>query len=388
LTREVYLDNSATTKAIPQVGAAMMECLERFYGNPSSLHRLGLEAEKKVAQARRQIAQALGCNPKELIFTSGGSESNNLAIKGAARFYRSRGNHIITARTEHPSVLAAYESLEKEGFQVTYLDVNNTGHICLEQLADSMTTATILVSLMMINNELGTVQPVEKAVTLVREKAIKNKVCFHVDGVQAVGMMPVNLGKLGVDLYSFSGHKFHGPKGIGGLYVKPGIQLQPLIEGGGQEGGLRSGTENVPGIVGMAKAIGLVTAGMDEKISKLRRLQQQLWQGITKEITGCRLNSDLEQGAPHIVSISFPGVKGEVLLHYLESEGVYVSTGSACSSRSRNISHVLAGIGLSEAEADGTIRFSFGVDTSEEDIHYAVNKTVTGVKELKQVRGR
>ncbi|MBS4026259.1 MAG: cysteine desulfurase [Clostridia bacterium] len=388
MTREVYLDNCATTKAIPQVVAAMVECLERYYGNPSSLHRLGLEAEKKVAQARRQIAQALGCNPKELIFTSGGSESNNLAIKGATRFYRSRGNHIITAKTEHPSVLAAYESLEKEGFQVTYLDVSNTGHICLEQLGDSMTAATTLVSLMMINNELGTVQPVEKAVTIVREKAVKNKVCFHVDGVQAVGMMPVNLGKLGIDLYSFSGHKFHGPKGIGGLYIKPGIQLQPIIEGGGQEGGLRSGTENVPGIVGMAKAISLVTAGMEEKISRLRRLQQQLWQGITKEIPGCKLNSDLEQGAPHIVSISFPWVKGEVLLHYLESEGIYVSTGSACSSRSRNISHVLAGIGLNEAEADGTIRFSFGGDTIEDDIHYAVNKTVTGVKELKQVMGR
>jgi cysteine desulfurase len=201
-------------------------------------------------------------------------------------------------------------------------------------------------------------------------------------------MMPVNLGKLGIDLYSFSGHKFHGPKGIGGLYIKPGIQLQPIIEGGGQEGGLRSGTENVPGIVGMAKAISLVTAGMEEKISRLRRLQQQLWQGITKEIPGCKLNSDLEQGAPHIVSISFPWVKGEVLLHYLESEGIYVSTGSACSSRSRNISHVLAGIGLNEAEADGTIRFSFGGDTIEDDIHYAVNKTVTGVKELKQVMGR
>jgi cysteine desulfurase len=388
LNREIYLDNSATTKVFPQVVEAMAECQERSYGNPSSLHRLGQKAEKKVAQARREIAQTLGCNPKELIFTSGGSESNNLAIKGAARFYRSRGNHLITAKTEHPSVLAAFKSLEKDGFEVAYLDVNNAGEIYLEQLAGSLTAATILVSLMMINNELGTVQPIDQAVALVREKSGKNKVCFHVDGVQAVGMMPVNLEKLGIDLFSFSGHKFHGPKGIGGLFIKQGVQLQPLIEGGGQEGGLRSGTENVPGIVGMAKAIYLVNKGMEEKRAKHRMLQKQLWQGISKEITGCRLNSDLNQGAPHIVSISFPGIKGEVLLHYLESEGVYVSTGSACSSRSRNISHVLAGIGLSEIEADGTIRFSFGIDTSEEEIHYAVNKTVAGVKELKQVMGR
>lgn len=384
LTRLVYLDNSATTRVLPEVMQVMVECMDKNYGNPSSLHGMGIEAEKIISKSRRQIAQFFGCKPKEMIFTSGGSESNNLAIKGIVENYKKQGNHIITTKIEHPSVLAVCEQLEKEGFDVTYLSVDNKGRISLQEMEENLTSNTILVSIMMVNNELGTVQPIQQIGQLIKSK--NNSTFFHVDGVQAAGIMPIKLNTLHVDLFSFSAHKFHGPKGVGGLFVRDGVKLKPLIIGGGQENLLRSGTENVPGIAGMAKAISLIDTATQSQ--KIRSLQVALWQGISKEVENCKLNSDLEHGAPHILSVSFAGVKGEVILHYLESEGIYVSTGSACSSRSRNISHVLNSIGLNDLEADGTIRYSLSQDISLADIDYAVEKTVVAVRELKQVMRR
>ncbi len=386
MSQVIYLDHSATTKAHPQVVEAMSQCFFTNYGNPSSLHRIGLTAERAVNKSRKDIGSIMGCQPKELIFTSGGSESNNLAILGVTEKYANKGKHVITTRIEHASVLGPCEYLKQKGFQVTYLDVDSWGSIDLQQLADSITAETILISIMMVNNELGSVQPIEKISQLVKEKA--SNAFLHVDGVQAIGISKIDLRELGVDLFSFSGHKFYGPKGIGGLYVRQGVQLMPMIHGGGQENGLRSGTENLPGIVGMAKALTLVSANREIETDRMRKLQQQLWQGISAELPSAILNSDLEKGAPHIVSISFPGVKGEVLLHYLESEGIYVSTGSACSSKSRNISHVLSAIGLNQREADGTIRFSFGIENTKEDINYTIRKTVLGVKDLINIIGR
>ncbi|MDW7675554.1 MAG: cysteine desulfurase family protein, partial [Bacillota bacterium] len=344
------------------------------------------DAEKAVAQGRGILAKNLNCKPKELIFTSGGTESNNLAIKGIAEFYQNRGKHIITTKIEHPSVLEVCQELEQEGFAITYLEVDHLGNISLEELQEAITPETILVTIMMVNNELGAVQPIKDLAAIIKKQG--KAPFFHVDGVQAMGMLPIDLQELSIDLFSFSGHKFHGPKGVGGLFIKEGVQLVPLLDGGGQEKGIRSGTENVPGIVGMAKALAIAGEAREDKAAKIRALQQLLWNGISTEVADCKLNSDLVIGAPHIISISFPGIKGEVLLHYLESEGIYVSTGSACGSRSRNISHVLQAIGLNDKEADGTIRFSLSVETEEADILYTVDKITAGIKELRLLMGR
>lgn len=376
---KVYLDNSATTKPLPQVVKAMTETMTSNYGNPSSLHNMGLEAEKVLKEARRVIANKLGVDTGEIYFTSGGTESNNLAIKGIASSYNNRGEHLISTEIEHPAVLEKFLALEEEGYEVTYLKVDKKGIIDLEELKKSIREDTILVSIMHVNNELGSIQPVSDAGKLIKE--INPRTFFHVDAVQSFGKILVKPKPWNIDMLTISGHKIHGPKGIGALYVKKGVNLTPLLYGGGQEAGLRSGTENVPGIAGLASA---VTALPDlstnrPRYQKLDRLRDYFLTEIKNNLPDVKVNST-KDGAPHIIHISIPGLKGEVLVHSLEKEGIYVSTGSACHSRYKNKSHVLKSIKLPEDLIDGSIRISLSEFNTREEIDYALNKISEQIK--------
>jgi cysteine desulfurase len=380
---EVYLDNSATTQPFPEVIQAVRETLEQCYGNPSSLHHKGLEAEKILKNARRLVAEVIGAADTELIFTSGGTEANNLAISGALGKLK-RGDHLVTSQVEHPSVLNVFKRLEQQGYQVTYLPVDHTGMVDLNELRASLEYHPVLVSIMLVNNEIGAIQPLAAVGQILG--ALKNKPLLHVDAVQAFGKLPCNVHKLNIDLLTLSGHKFHGPKGVGALYIRKGIQLEPLVYGGGQEAGYRSGTENVPGIAGMGVAAALATADLNTNILKLRQLKAQLAAAIARNIETVRINSlDTGDFAPHILNVSFPGVKGEVLLHALEQDGIYVSTGAACSSRKNSPSHVLKAIGLKETEIEGAIRFSFSTRNTETEIDYVSDQLTRRVRELRRV---
>lgn len=381
----MYLDNSATTRVRPEVVDVIVEALTFCYGNPSSLHRKGMEAEQAVHRARKQVSQGLGCDDAEIVFTSGGTESNNMAVKGAAMSYRRRGNHIITTQVEHPSVLNAVKQLEEEGFVTTLLKVNSRGIIDLEQLENAVKPETVLVSIMAVNNEIGTIQPVDEAVKVV--KRINPEVIVHTDAVQAFGKIPINVRQLGVDLLSISAHKIYGPKGVGALFIRKGVRLKPLLNGGEQEGGRRSGTENVPGILGLGLAAELALKERRDSFEHMNMLKARLWADIKKRIPIAVLNGpdpSAPESAPHILNVSFPGIKGEVLVHALEDRGIYVSTGSACSSRQPEPSHVLKALGLDRGSVEGALRFSLSPFNTPEEMDYTVTQLAEIVNEFRR----
>lgn len=371
---EAYLDNSATTRCSDRACQVMVDLLTKDYGNPSSLHMKGIEAERFVETAKKKIAKTLRVSEKEIIFTSGGTESNNLAIIGAAMANRRAGNHIITTSIEHASVENPMEFLKEQGFEITYLSVDENGIISLEELEEAVTEQTILVSMMQVNNEIGAIEPVAEAVELIKKK--NPDTLIHVDAIQSYGKMYIYPKKLGIDMLSVSGHKIHGPKGSGFLWVKEKTKLKPLILGGGQQKGMRSGTENVPAIAGLGEAAEEIYENLDEKRAHLYGLKQRFIDGIEK-MEGTHVNGKTgEDSAPHIVSVSFEGIRSEVLLHSLEDRGIYVSSGSACSSNNhagkQKGSKTLRNIHLKENLLDSTLRFSFSVHTTEEEIDYAL----------------
>lgn len=371
---EAYLDNSATTRCSDRACQLMVDLLTKDYGNPSSLHMKGIEAERFVETAKKKIAKTLRVSEKEIIFTSGGTESNNLAIIGAAMANRRAGNHIMTTSIEHASVENPMEFLKEQGFDITYLSVDENGIISLEELEEAVTEQTILVSMMQVNNEIGAIEPVAEAAELIKKK--NPDTLIHVDAIQSYGKMYIYPKKLGIDMLSVSGHKIHGPKGSGFLWVKEKTKLKPLILGGGQQKGMRSGTENVPAIAGLGEAAEEIYENLDEKRAHLYGLKQRFIDGIEK-LEGTHVNGKTgEDSAPHIVSVSFEGIRSEVLLHSLEDRGIYVSSGSACSSNNhagkQKGSKTLRNIHLKENLLDSTLRFSFSVHTTEEEIDYAL----------------
>lgn len=367
---EAYLDNSATTKCSDRACRLMVELLTKDYGNPSSLHRKGVEAERYIDEAKKKIAKTLKVSEKELIFTSGGTESNNMALIGAAIANKRAGMHIITTEIEHASVLSPMQYLEEQGFAITYLPVDSDGIISLEALEEAVNDETILVSVMQINNEIGAIEPIEEAVELIRRR--NPNTLIHVDAIQSYGKLRIAPKKLGIDMLSVSGHKIHGPKGSGFLWVKEKTKLKPLILGGGQQKGMRSGTENVPAIAGLGEAAAEIYENFDEKIEHLYAIKERFVKGI-QTIDGTTINGRaVRESAPHIVSVSFDNIRSEVLLHSLEDRGVYISAGSACSSNKPAVSSTLKSIGVNPKLLDSTVRFSFSVHTTEEEIDYAL----------------
>ena len=367
---EVYLDNSATTKCLPEVAALMTRIMCDEYGNPSSLHKKGVESEKYVRYAKEVIAKCMKVQEKEILFTSGGTESDNIALIGGAYANYRAGRHIITTRIEHPAVLQTCAYLEEQGFAVTYLPVNAKGVVSLADLERAMTKNTILVSIMHTNNEVGAVQPIEQAGELI--KRMNPNTLFHVDAVQGFGKCRIYPKRMHVDLLSVSAHKIHGPKGVGFLYINEKAKVRPIIFGGGQQKGMRSGTENVPGIAGMAKAIEEIFTDFDEKMEYLYSIKERFVKGVSA-LEGIRLNGPVgRDGAPHVVSVSIQGVRSEVMLHALEDKGIYVSAGSACSSNKPSVSATLKAIGVEKQYLDATLRFSFSLYTTEAEIDYTV----------------
>ena len=372
MEKQAYLDNSATTRCSERAKNLMVELLMEDYGNPSSMHMKGVEAEKYIKEAKEKIAKTLKVDEKEILFTSGGTESNNMALIGTALANKRAGNHIITTSIEHASVSATTAYLEELGFRVDYLNVDKDGIISLEELEEKVCDETILVSLMMVNNEFGAVEPIEEAVKVIKTKNPKTLV--HVDAIQAYGKYRIFPKKWGVDLLSVSGHKIHAPKGTGFLYIKDKTKIKPIIYGGGQQKGMRSGTENVPGVAALGEAAAEIYEDFDAKIEHLYTIKQRFIDGV-KDIEGVTINGKTgRDSAPQIVSISIDGVRSEVMLHSLEDYGIYVSAGSACSSNKPAPSRTLQAIGLSARQLESTIRFSFSVHTTEEEIDYAVEK--------------
>lgn len=383
--REVYLDNSATTPVLPEVVAVMHRIHTGTYGNPSSLHRMGVEAEKIKRRARRTLADACSVKESEIYFASGGTEANNLAVIGAARRLRRRGLHLIATQVEHPSVLYAYRLLEREGFMLTYLPVDGDGVVSPAVVADAVRADTQLVSVMHVNNEVGAIQPVAEIGRLIKKK--NSETLFHVDAVQSFGKLPVQPLLWQADLVTFSAHKLHGPKGVGALYKRQGIHVEPFFYGGGQEDGLRPGTENMAGIGGFAEAARLATAGLSVHATALSRLKKKFLAGILVSIPDISCNSP-EEGAPHILNITVAGLRGEVLVHALAEEGVYLSTGAACHSRRPELSHVLLAMGRKEKEVEAALRFSFSTLNTEEELAYALEKLQIAVLGIRRVMRR
>ncbi len=376
-----YLDNSATTRQFDEVTDMVFNLSKEVYGNPSSLHGLGMQAEKIIKSAKKTVLDVIGADQTDnFIFTSGGTESNNFAILGYIRPKLRRIPHIITSKIEHPSVLEVFKTLEEEGASVSYIGVDSNGVVDIEELIDSVCDKTELISIMLVNNEVGSVQPIEKIARLAKEK--NPKVRIHVDAVQAFCKIPINVKKSGVDMLSISGHKIHGPKGIGGLYVKKGVSLKPILYGGHQQQNLRSGTENPTAIGGMEKAIMINMEGFGEKIKNVKELKSLIISELSK-IDCCRINcGDGEEFAPNIINASFLGIRSETFLHGLEAEDVYVSTGSACSSNKPQLSHVLLAMGYDKKRIDSAIRLSLSLDTSEDEVMYALKKIKEAVKML------
>ncbi len=368
---EAYLDNSATTKVFDKVKDIMVETMLKDYGNPSSMHLRGVEAEKYVKEARENIAKTLKVDEKEIVFTSGGTESNNMAIIGTALANRRAGNHIITTAVEHASVHNTMEFLAEQGFRITYLNVNESGVINIKDLEDAICDDTILISVMYVNNEIGSVMPISEIAEVIKAK--KPDVIFHVDAIQAYGKYHIYPRRMGIDLLSVSGHKIHGPKGSGFLYVRDKLKIKPIIYGGGQQKGMRSGTENVPGIAGIGVAAKKIYENFDENIDRLYELKDYLIDELSK-IENVRIHSKKGRDfAPQIVNASFVGVRSEVLLHSLEDRKIYVSAGSACSTNKHTVSATLKGIGLDFDEIESAIRFSFCIFTTKEEIDYTVS---------------
>lgn len=367
---EAYFDNSATTKVLDCVKDAVVDAMCVNYGNAAAKHRKGVEAENLIREAKKAIADTLKVQEKEILFTSGGTESNNTALIGTALANRRAGKHLITTGVEHPSIYNTMSFLEEMGFEVTYLPVDHLGHISLEDLEKAIREDTILVSVMYVNNEVGAVEPIEAISQCIKKK--NPKTLFHVDAIQAYGKYKIRPKKQGIDLLSVSGHKIHAPKGIGFLYIRDGVKIRPILFGGGQQKGMRSGTENVPGCVGLGVAARDAYKDFDARIEKLYTLREHLIAGL-KPLGGVTINgSEDRTNAPQIVSASFEGVRSEVLLHALEDKGVYVSSGSACSSNHPGISGTLKGIGVKKELLDSTIRFSLGDLNTEEEVNYAI----------------
>ena len=376
----VYLDNSATTKPYVQAIDKMLSGFEN-YGNPSSLHRMGLDAEKLMKASRSEIAKSLGSDENEIVFTGSGTEADSLGILGAANALKRRGNKIITTRIEHKAVLENCNYLEKIGFKVVYLDVDEYGLINIDQLESELDDKTILVSVMYVNNEIGSIQPIRQVGKM---KSKFEKILFHSDAVQAYGKIPIEPRICNLDLVSISGHKIHGPKGIGGLYVKKGVRIDPVILGGDQERGLRSGTENVPAIMGFAEAARINFAELDSRYYKIKRLKDYLINGIRSEIDHVKINGPVDgTSSPYILNMSFLGTKAEVLLHMLEDNGIFVSTGSACTSRKNTDSHVLKALGLKDKEIQGALRFSFSEFNDETQLDFTIEKLAQAVKSMR-----
>ena len=363
---EIYLDNSATTRAYPEVAELVTKLMLEDYGNPSALHQKGVDAEQYLRRARETMAKILKVQEKEIYFTSGGTESNNWALVGTALAMQRMGKHIITTQIEHPAVQAPVSFLEEMGFTVTRLGVSREGMIDLQELEEAITPETILVSVMFVNNEIGSVEPVAEIGERIKRK--NPNTVFHVDAIQAFSKLPIYPKKMNIDLLSVSGHKFHGPKGTGMLYIREKTRIRPVILGGGQQNGMRSGTENVPGAAGMALAAEMVYGKLKESRAHMYRLREHLIPGLQAMENVTVHGADGEQAAPHIVNASFLGVRSEVLLHTLENEGIYVSAGSACSSHKRAGSPTLTAIGASKAEMESSVRFSFSENTTPEEI--------------------
>jgi len=380
--REVYLDNSATTCAYDSVGELVKKVMCEDYGNPSSMHAKGVEAERYIKEAKETFGKLLKVKEKEIFFTSGGTESDNLALRGAAWANQRAGKHLITSAIEHPAIINTMRHLEEEGFRVTYLPVDRYGRVKLDALKEALCEETILVSIMYVNNEVGSVQPIQEAASIV--KAYNKDILFHVDAVQGFGKYRIYPKKLKVDLCSVSGHKIHGPKGTGVLYICEDVKIKPIVFGGEQQKNVRSGTENVPGIAGLSLAAKTIYQGLDVKVAQMRRLKQRFIRGVGQiEDTVVHGLYD-ETSAPHIISVGFAGIRSEVLLHALEEKGIYVSSGSACASNHPQVSGVLKGIGARQEFLDATLRFSMSEFTTPEEIDYTLDTLYNIVPRLRK----
>ncbi len=386
----VYLDNSATTRQYDQVSEAMMAMMKENFGNPSSLHMLGVEAEKEIKKARKKLGAAIGAMDEEVYFTSGGTESDNTVLFGIFQSKRRTCKKLITTAVEHPAVLEPAKKLEAMGWQVEYVGVDNKCRLDIKQLEAALTDDTALISVMGVNNETGTVMPIDQ-IADIKERYNREHgtdILFHVDGVQALGKIDVNLkgNYRGVDLMSVSGHKIHGPKGIGGLYVRRGTNLPPFVLGGGQEKHMRSGTENTPAMVGFGTAAEIAMKNFDKRVERMAAARTFLMNGLKSELKDLLINSPEDNdGCPSVLNISFMGTRSEVLLHTLEQDGIYVSTGSACSSNKKGASHVLTAMGLKDREIEGALRFSFNEFNTEEEMEYVVEKVKAAVTRFRKL---
>ena len=377
----IYLDNAATTKTAPEVVEAMLPYFSEAYGNPSSIYSLAGESKKAIDEARETIAEALGAQPEEIYFTAGGTESDNWALKAAAEFYRKKGNHIITTKIEHHAILHSCQWLEKQGFEVTYLDVDENGVVKLEELKKAIRPATILISVMFANNEIGTIQPIREIGEIAHEKGI----LFHTDAVQAFGQLPIHVDDFHIDMLSASGHKLNGPKGIGFLYIRKGVKIRSFIHGGAQERKRRAGTENVPGIVGLGKAVERAVGTMKERTDRERELRDYLIQRVLSEIPYTRLNGHRNLRLPNNANFSFQFIEGESLLIMLDMEGICASSGSACTSGSLDPSHVLLAIGLPHEIAHGSLRLTLNEEITKEDLDFVVDTLKKIVERLRNM---
>ncbi len=379
--KSIYFDNAATTKLDDEVFNEMLPYLKDNYGNASSIYKLGRESRKVVEESREKIARILNCKPNEIYFTAGGSESDNTAIKGIAKANTKKGNHIITSKIEHPAVLETCRQLEKEGFEVSYISVNEKGIIDLEELKKEIRPSTILISIMFANNEIGTIQPIEEIGKIAKE----NNIYFHTDAVQAIGNIRIDVQKLNIDSLSLSGHKFYGPKGIGALYVKSGVQFEKLISGGHQERNKRAGTENVAGIVGIGKAMDLAYQNLDEHNKQIKELRDYYVEQVKERIPYIKINGDMDNRLPGNSNISFRFIEGEGLLLNLDLKGICASSGSACTSGSLDPSHVLLAIGLPHEIAHGSLRISIGKYNTKEEVDYLIDNLVEIVNKLREM---
>ena len=380
---KVYMDNNATTSLDKSVLQEMLPYYTDIYGNASSkFYEVGRAAEKAVLEIRERVARQLGAKTNEIYFTSSGCEADNWAIKGVAFANREKGNHIITSKIEHHAILSACEFLEKHGFDVTYLDVDSEGKVNPEDVSKAITDKTILVSVMTANNEIGTIEPVAEIAEICKEK----KVIFHTDCVQAIGHMPINVVDLGADMLSISAHKFHGPKGVGVLYIRNGVRIDNLIHGGGQERGKRAATENIAGMAGLCKALELANENLDDKIAHMTKLRDRLINGIKEKIPYCRLNGPSDETRLcNNVNFSFQYIEGESILMMLDMHGIAASSGSACASGSLDPSHVLLAIGLPHEIAHGSLRLSVGEDTTEEEVEYVIEVLPAIIERLRMM---
>ena len=365
-----YFDHAATTRVKEEVLREMIPYFNMQYGNASSIYSIARQSKRAIENARQKVANAINSKAKEIYFTSCGTESDNLALKGVAYANMQKGKHIITSKIEHPAILESCKTLEKQGFSITYLNVDEEGFISLEELEKSIRTDTILISIMFANNEIGTIEPIKQ----IGEIAKKYQIIFHTDCVQAIGNAKIDVNEMNIDLLSMSAHKFYGPKGVGALYVREGIQFDRIQDGGHQEKNKRSGTENVAGIVGLGKAIEIAYKNLDEHIKKLTDLRDYYFSQLREKIPNCKINGSIEKRLPGNANVSFPNVDGEELLLKLDEKGICASTGSACSSGSSNPSHVLVAIGLDKEFANGALRITLGDDNTKEDIDFLVEQ--------------